>query len=92
VANVLIGKVEVALEDVAHWLSGVSQVVLKGPAIVTALASLLSALDQTVLNTATDISQPTTLLQISVQTQLITDLKSVWTDIKAVFSAAGFKI
>ena len=91
-ANVVIGKVEVALEDVAHWLSRAQQVIIKGPAIVTALGTLFVAVDKVLADASLDLSNPVGLVNIPMDIQQFADLKTVWTDIKNAFSAAGVKI
>ena len=91
-ANVVIGKIELALSDVAHWLSGVQQVILKGPTIITALAALFSELATVVTEAETAVETPTVVLTATFQTSTIIALKAVWPDVVAVFKAAGVNI
>ena len=91
-ANVIIGKIEIALEDVAHWLKGVGEVVLKGPAIVTALGVLFAQLDKVISDVEVDVANPLAIVNVGLTNQTLTDLKDVWADVKAVFAAAGVKI
>lgn len=91
-ANVVIGKIEVALEDVAHWLSKAQQLILKGPAILTSLGTLLVAVDKVLADVSLDVSNPTGLINIPMDMQQLADLKAVWTDIKTAFGSAGVKI
>lgn len=91
-ANVVIGKIELALSDVAHWLSGVQQVILKGPTIITALGSLLSELATVVASAETAVETPAVVLTATFQASTIAALKAVWPDVVAVFKAAGITI
>ena len=91
-ANVVINGIEHALEDVAHWITGVKTVVLKGPAIITNLGVLLAAVDKVIADVELDVANPTVLINIPVTQQQLADLKTVWTDIKTVFVSAGVKI
>jgi hypothetical protein len=92
VANVVIGKIEVALEDVAHWLAKAQTVLLKGPAIIASLGTLFVAVDKVLSDASTDLSNPVGLINIPMDVQQFADLKLVWTDIKAAFASAGVKI
>lgn len=91
-ANVVIGKIEVALEDVLHWVSKVQTVILKGPAIITALGVILQQVDKVIADVTLDASAPITLLNVQIDTQQLADIKLVWADIKTAFTAAGVKI
>jgi len=91
-ANVVIGKIEVALEDVVHWLSGVHNFVLKSSTVVTALAQVVVAVGVVVEDAAADFSNPTGMTSIVLQNKQLQDLKTAWADIKAAFAAAGIHI
>ena len=91
-ANVVIGKIEVALEDVLHWVSKVQSVLLKGPAIITALGVILTAVDKVINDAQVDVANPIGLINIPMDLQQLADVKLVWTDIKAAFTAGGVKI
>ena len=91
-ANVVIGKIEVALEDVIHWLGGVHNFVLKSSTVVTALAQVVVAVGAVVEDTAADFSNPTGMTSITLQNTQLQDLKTVWADVKAAFTAAGINI
>lgn len=92
VANVLIGKIEVALEDVIQWLGGVHNFVLKSSTVVTALAQVVVAVGAVVEDAQADFSNPSGMTSITLQNQQLQDLKAVWADVKAAFAAAGIKI
>lgn len=91
-ANVLIGKIEVALEDVAHFLAGAQTLILNSPAIITALGTLLVATDKVLSDAQTDLTNPTNLINIPIAAQQLADIKLVWTDIKALWAKAKVSI
>jgi hypothetical protein len=91
-ANVVIGKIEVALEDVAHWLSKAQALLIKGPAVIASLGTLFVAVDKVLSDATTDLSNPLGLVNIPMDVQQFTDLKAVWADIKAAMATAGVKI
>ena len=91
-ANVVIEDVEIGLAKLAHWLVSVKQVVLKGPALLTALGNLLVAVDKVMADVQMDLSNPLALINIAIPAQQITDLKTVWADLKVLFADAGIKI
>ena len=87
-ANVVIGKIEVALEDVLHWLAGVEKVVLETPKIITSVSVVLIAVGKVISDASTDFSNPTQLINIPIMASQLADIKSVWADIVNVFKTA----
>lgn len=83
--------IEVAIEDILHWFSKVEQVVLKGPHIIMAIGTLLAAVEKVLADVQIDVANPIGLINISVDAQQLADVKVIWPDIKAVFTAAGIK-
>jgi len=90
-ANVLIGKIEVALEDVLHFFQKAEQIVLKGPKVISAVVTLFSAIEKVVVDASVDISNPATLINVPLDIQQFNDVKAVWPDIKAILISAGIK-
>lgn len=90
-ANVVIGKVEVVLEDVLHFFAKVQTVVLKGPQIIVSLTVLLTAVDKVINDVQLDVANPVGLINVPMDAQQLADVKAIWPDIKAVFASAGFK-
>lgn len=78
-------KIEIAFEDILHWLVKAQSLTLKGPAIIAAVSAILSATSTVVEDAALDAATPTTLLNIPIDAGQLQDIKLVWTDIKALF-------
>jgi len=91
-ANVVIGKIEVALEDVFHWLTSAKTFVIKSPTILAALVTILVAVGKVVEDVKMDFSNPIAVFNIPLSGQQLTDIKSVWADIKELFLDFGWKI
>lgn len=91
-ANAVIGKIEVVLEDVFSFLKKTQQVVLKGPTVILALSNLFTAVEKVVTDVSGDVANPTGLINIQMDINQFNDLKAVWADIKAAFAAIGIKI
>ena len=79
------GVIEIAFEDILHWLTRAQTLVLKGPALITALTVLLQAVDKVVLEAQTDVSNPIGLINIPMDIQQFNDVKVVWADVKTTF-------
>jgi hypothetical protein len=77
--------IEVAFEDILHWLSKAQALTLKGPQIIAAVTVILQAVDKVVLDAQTDVASPTSLINIPMDLQQLQDIKAVWPDIKALF-------
>lgn len=90
-ANVVLGKVEVALEDVWHWFSKAQQIVLKGPAILMALTVLIQGVEKVIADVAADAANPLALVNVQITNQQLIDVQAVIPEIKAVLVAAGVK-
>ena len=77
--------IEVAFEDILHWLVKVQALTLKGPQIIAAVTAVLSAAGKVIEDASLDAAAPTTILNIPMDAQQLQDVKVVWTDIKALF-------
>jgi hypothetical protein len=91
VANVILGKIEIAAEDVLRFLSVTQTAILKGPAVLSALATLIGGLDKVVVDIQVDAANPLQLLNVPFTMQQLADIKAVLPEIKATLTAAGYK-
>ena len=77
--------IEVAFEDILHWLVKAQNLTLKGPAIIAAVTAILSAVDKVVVDASLDVAAPADLINIPMDVQQLQDIKAVWADIMALF-------
>lgn len=90
-ANILVNiekGIEVGAADVLKWLSGAHTALSAAPAVVAALATLITALDKPLLELSAAASNP---LNIALDIQTATDLKAVWPEVKAFLETLGVK-
>jgi hypothetical protein len=82
--------VEVAAEDVLHFIAGAEKVLALAPAELAAIGAVLGAVDKAV----TDASAAATegFINVPLDITVFTDLKTVWTSIQAAFTKAGVNI
>jgi len=90
-ANILVNiekGIEIAAEDALKWL-GKAQTALKAtPAVIAALATVVTALDKPLLDLSAAAANP---LNIPMDIQTAVDLKAVWPDVKAFLATLGVK-
>lgn len=90
-ANILVNiekGIEVAAADVLKWLGKAQTAVSAAPAVVAALATLVTQLEKPIMEVSGVASNP---LNIALDLQTATDLKAVWPDIKAFLVTLGVK-
>ena len=90
-ANILVNVekgIEIAAGDVLKWL-GKAQIALHAaPAVVAALATLITAVDKPLIELSGVAANP---LNIALDVQTAEDLKAVWPDVKAFLATLGVK-
>ena len=90
-ANILVNiekGIEVAAADVLQWLGKAHTALNAAPAVVAALATLVSAVDKPLLELSGVAANP---LNIALDIQTATDLKAVWPDVKTFLGTLGVK-
>jgi hypothetical protein len=90
-ANILVNiekGIEVGAADVLKWLGKAQTGLQAAPAVVAALATLISAVDKPLLDLSGVAANP---LNIPLDLQTATDLKAVWPDVKAFLGTLGVK-
>lgn len=90
-ANILVNiekGIEIGAEDALKWLNGADKALHAAPAVVAALATLVGAFEKPMAELAGAAANP---LNIAMDIQTVTDLKSAWPDVKAFLSTLGVK-
>jgi hypothetical protein len=90
-ANILVNiekGIEVGATDVLQWLGKAHTALNAAPAVVAALATLVSAVDKPLLELSGAVANP---LNIALDIQTATDLKAVWPDVKTFLGTLGVK-
>jgi hypothetical protein len=90
-ANILVNLekgIEIAAADVLKWLGKAQTAVSAAPAVVAALATLVTQLEKPIMEVSGVAANP---LNIALDLQTATDLKAVWPDIKAFLVTLGVK-
>jgi hypothetical protein len=90
-ANILVNiekGVEIAAGDVLKWLGKAQTAVNAAPAVVAALATLITQLEKPIMDVSGVAANP---LNIALDLQTATDLKAVWPEIKAFLVTLGVK-
>jgi len=90
-ANILVNiekGIEVGASDVLQWLGKAHTALQAAPAVVAALATLISAVDKPLLDLSGVVANP---LNIALDFQTASDLKSVWPDVKTFLGTLGVK-
>jgi succinate dehydrogenase hydrophobic anchor subunit len=90
-ANILVNVekgIEVAAADVLKWLGKAHTAVNAAPAVVAALATLITQLEKPIMDISGVAANP---LNIALDLQTATDLKAVWPEIKTFLGTLGVK-
>jgi hypothetical protein len=90
-ANILVNiekGIEIGAEDALKWLSGANKAMQATPAVVAALATLVSAVEKPLSELAGAAANP---LNIPLDLQTVTDLKAVWPQLEAFLGTLGVK-
>jgi len=90
-ANILVNVekgIQVGAADVLKWLGTAHTALTAAPAVVAALATLISAVDKPLIELSGAIANP---LNIALDIQTATDLKAVWPDVKTFLGTLGVK-
>ena len=90
-ANILLNiekGIEIAAEDALKWLGKPHGALSAAPAVIAALATLVSAVEKPLAEISVVAVNP---LNIALDIQTATDLKAVWPDVKAFLVTLGVK-
>jgi hypothetical protein len=90
-ANILVNVekgIELGAADVLKWLGSAHAALNAAPAVIAALATLVTAADKPLLELSGVAANP---LNIPLDIQTATDLKAVWPDVKAFLGTLGVK-
>ena len=90
-ANILVNiekGIEVGAADVLKWLGEAHTALTAAPAVVAALATLVSTVDKPLTELTGVIANP---LNIPLDIQTATDLKAVWPQVKTFLGTLGVK-
>ena len=90
-ANVLVNiekGIEIGAEDALRWLTGAGKDLRAAPAVVAALATLATAVEKPLQDLAGAAANP---LNIALDIQTVTDLKTVWPEVKQFLTTLGVK-
>ena len=80
--------VEIGAEDALKWLTGADKSLHAAPTVIAALATLVDALDQPLMDLADAASNP---LNIPLDIQTATDLAAAWPEVKTFLGSLGVK-
>ena len=80
--------VEVAAEDVLHWVKGLEKVVTAAPEVLAALAVLAASVERPLMDLAVVSANP---LNIPMDLQTANDLRAAWPAVKAFLGSMGAK-
>jgi hypothetical protein len=90
-ANILVNiekGIEIGAEDALKWLTGAGRPLKAAPRVIVALAVLVAALEQPLLDAEVAAAHP---LNIPLDIQTAADLKAVWPEVKAFLVSLGVK-
>lgn len=90
-ANILVNiekGIEVGASDVLQWLGKAHTALSAAPAVIAALATLVTAVDKPLMDLTAVAANP---LNIPLDFQTATDLKAVWPDVKTFLGTLGVK-
>jgi hypothetical protein len=90
-ANILVNiekGIEIAAEDALKWLTGANKALQAAPEVVAALATLVAAVEKPIADVAGVAANP---LNIALDIQTVSDLKSAWPQVKAFLETLGVK-
>ena len=90
-ANILLNiekGIEVGAEDALKWLGKAHSALSAAPAVVAALATLVSAMERPLTELSAVAVNP---LNIPLDIQTAEDLKAVWPDVKTFLGTLGVK-
>ncbi len=90
-ANILVNVekgIEIGASDMLKWLGNAHGVLNAAPAVVAALATLVSAAERPLVELSGVITNP---LNIALDIQTANDLKAVWPDVKKFLESLGVK-
>jgi hypothetical protein len=90
-ANILVNVengIEIAATDVLKWLGKAQTALHAAPAVVAALATLVTAVDKPLIELSGVAANP---LNIPLDIQTATDLKAVWPEVKVFLVTLGVK-
>jgi hypothetical protein len=90
-ANILVSMekgIEIGAEDALKWLAGADRTLKAAPAVIAALATLISAVDKPLLDAGAAAANP---LNIALDIQTVRDIKAVWPDVKLFLASLGVK-
>jgi hypothetical protein len=91
-ANILVNiekGIEIGAEDALKWLTGANKALHAAPQVVAALATLVGAVEKPLSDLAGAAVNP---LNIPLDIQTVSDLKTVWPDVKAFLASLGVKL
>jgi hypothetical protein len=81
--------IEVGAADALKWLTGATKALTVAPTVVAALGILFGQLEKPIADAAAVAANP---LNISLDIQTVSDLKTVWPDIKQFLTTIGVKL
>ncbi len=81
--------IEIGAEDALKWLTGATKALAVAPTVVAALGTLFGQLEAPLSDVASAAANP---LNITLDIQTVTDIKSVWPDIKQFLTSIGVKL
>jgi hypothetical protein len=90
-ANILLNiekGIEVGAEDALKWLGKAHSALSAAPAVVAALATLVSAMERPLTELSAAAANP---LNIPMDIETAEDLKAVWPDVKTFLGTLGVK-
>jgi hypothetical protein len=90
-ANILVSiekGIEIGAEDALKWLAGADRTLKAAPAVIAALATLISAVDKPLLDAGAAAANP---LNIALDIQTVRDVKAVWPEVKLFLASLGVK-
>jgi hypothetical protein len=91
-ANILVSiekGIEVGAEDALKWLSSANKALSVAPTVVAALGTLFGQLEAPISNVAAAAANP---LNVVLDVQTVTSLKTVWPDIQQFLTSIGVKL
>ncbi len=95
-ANLLIQaetEIEIGVEKALAIITRAETITLKKtPAAVAAVGYVFGAVAAALADVGTVASNPTGVLNIELDKQVVADIKAVWTDVEALLLALGIKL
>ena len=80
--------IEIGAEDALKWLNGANTALHTAPEVVAALATLIAAVEKPLAEVVGAAHDP---LNIALETQTVTDLKTAWPAVKQFLGTLGVK-